>query len=61
VRRCIKLGGEVADIAAVSKRRRPKLFRLRDPHWRTDIAYRLGFPVLGVVAAVTLAWLINKV
>jgi hypothetical protein len=61
VRRCVKLDREVADTAAVVKRPRPKFFRHRDPEWRNDIAFRLGFPILGVVAAVALAWLINQV
>jgi hypothetical protein len=59
--RCVKLDGEVADTAVVVKRPRSKFFRLRDPEWRGDIAFRLGFPVLGAVAAVTLVWLINQV
>ena len=46
--------------AAVVKRRRPKYFRLRDPEWRSDMAVRLGFPVLGAVAAVAFAWLMIK-
>jgi hypothetical protein len=46
--------------AVVIKRPRPKLFRLRDPEWRDDVAFRLGFPLLGAVVAVTLAWLITQ-
>ena len=46
--------------AAVVKRHRPKYLRLRDPEWRSDMAVRLGFPVLGAVAAVAFAWLIIK-
>jgi hypothetical protein len=42
----------------VVKRPRPKFLRLRNPVWREDAAYRLGFPVVGAVVAVTLAWLI---
>jgi hypothetical protein len=42
----------------VVKRSRPKFLRLRDPVWRENAAYRLGFPVLGAVVAVTFAWLI---
>jgi hypothetical protein len=44
----------------VIKRPRAKLFRLRDPEWRGDVAFRLGFPVLGALAAITLAWLITQ-
>ena len=59
-RRCVKPDGEVADTAVVIKRPRPRLFRLRDPEWRGDVAFRLGFPVLGALAAITLAWLITQ-
>jgi hypothetical protein len=45
----------------VIKRPRLKLFRLRDPEWRDDVAFRLGFPLLGAVVAVTHAWLITQV
>ena len=58
--RPFRLDGEDADRACVVKRPRPKFFRLRDPEWRADIAVRLGFPVIGVVAGVTFAVLIIK-
>jgi hypothetical protein len=44
----------------VVKRPRLKLFRLRDPVWREDVGFRVGFPVLGAVVAVTFAWLITQ-
>ena len=45
---------------AVAKRPRPKYLRLRNPEWRWDIFFRLGFPMLGGVAAVAFTWLIIK-
>jgi hypothetical protein len=39
---------------------RPKFFRVGDPAWREDIAYRVGIPVLGAVVAVTFAWVITQ-
>ena len=44
----------------VVKRRGPKYLRLHNPEWRLDMAVRLGFPMLGGVAAVAFAWLIIK-
>jgi hypothetical protein len=54
----VKLDEEGADKVVVVKRPRPKFWRLRDPVWREDTAYRLGFPMVGAVVAVTFAWLI---
>lgn len=54
----VKLDGEVADGDVMVKRPSGTLFRLRNPEWRQDLAFRVGFPVLGVVAAVTFAWLV---
>jgi hypothetical protein len=31
---------------------------MRDPDWRSEIAMRVGIPVLGGMAAVILAWFI---
>ena len=59
-RRYVKTEGEAADTAVVMKRPRLKLFRLRDPEWRDDVAFRLGFPLLGAVVAVALVWLITQ-
>jgi hypothetical protein len=44
----------------VVKRLRSKFLRVRDPVWRDDVAFRVGFPVLGAVVAVTFVWLINQ-
>jgi hypothetical protein len=32
--------------------------RVHDPVRRDDLAFRVGFPVLGVVLAVAFAWLV---
>ena len=42
------------------RRSRSKLLRVGDPVWRNDVAFRVGFPVLGSVLAVALVWLISQ-
>jgi len=59
--RPVKLEEEVADTAAVVKRLRPKFLRVRDPVRRETLVFRVGFPVLAAVVAVTFAWLITHV
>jgi hypothetical protein len=33
---------------------------MRDPEWRSEIAVRIGVPVLGGMAAVMIAWFITQ-
>ena len=53
-------GRREPDTAAVVKRLRPRFLRVRDPVRRETLAFRVGFPVLGAVVAVTFAWLITQ-
>jgi len=57
----VKLEEELADTAFVAKRPRSKFLHVRDPVRRETLAFRVGFPVLGAVVAVTFAWLITQV
>jgi hypothetical protein len=56
----VKLGEKIADRTVMVKRRRPKFLHVRDPVWRTDIAFRVGIPTLGAVVAAGAAWLITQ-
>ena len=60
VQRHVKLEEELADTAFVAKRTL-KFLSVRDPVRRETLAFRVGFPVLGAVVAVTFAWLITQV
>jgi len=55
----IKLQEDLVDVSAVANRPRPRLLPVRDPLWRQRVAARFGIPVLGVVVAVVLGWLIG--
>jgi hypothetical protein len=45
-------------MTVVVNRRRPKL-PVRDPLWREGVAARYGFPVMGLVIAVIVGWMIS--
>jgi ABC-type Fe3+ transport system permease subunit len=42
------------------ERPRPKILPVRDRAWRHTVAIRLGVPLLAVVLALTVAWLLSR-
>jgi hypothetical protein len=44
----------------MAERPRPRFLQIRDPLWRQSTAIRVGMPVLAVLLAITIAWLINQ-
>jgi hypothetical protein len=55
----VKLEEGVVDTGLVPRRRRLKV-SLHDPAWRSDVAFRLGIPIVGIVVAVVFALLITR-